>query len=81
ILMNVLSPAIAANFAAISYESLDKRGLRANPYFERINSLFSFESESIKGVSGSILERVFNHSTNFGCIAKGKKGIFEGDYV
>ena len=79
--MNVLSPAIAANFAAISYESLDKRGLRANPYFERISSLFSFESESIKGVSGSILERVFNHSTNFGCIAKGKKGAYEDDYV
>lgn len=58
--MNILSPAIAANFATISYENLDKRGLRANPYFEKISPLFSFESESIKGVSGSIIERVLN---------------------
>ncbi|UJX26381.1 lipase family protein [Pseudoalteromonas sp. CF6-2] len=80
--MKTLSPAIAANFAAIAYELLDKQPLIAtNPYVERVNSLFTLESEPVQGVSGSVLERMFNHKTEFGCIAKGKKGLFEGDYV
>jgi hypothetical protein len=78
--MNVLSPEIAASHAAIAYDSLNKGGVTFSLYYENVSSYFSFESSLVKGVSGSILERIFNHSTNFGCIAKGK-GIYEGEYV
>ncbi|MBE0460002.1 lipase family protein, partial [Pseudoalteromonas prydzensis] len=67
--MNTLSPTIAANFAALAYTTVEKAPLAYTDYYLLLKNSFSFESESIKGVSGSILERVFNHSTNFGCIA------------
>ena len=79
--MKTLTPAFAADFAALAYETLERAPLESTEYYGRLEHTFSMEAGSIKGVSGSILERVFSHSTNFGCIAKGKKGLFGGDYV
>ncbi|SBS40087.1 Lipase (class 3) [Marinomonas spartinae] len=78
--MNVLTPNIAANFSSVAYDSLDGEDIVRSLYYRRISSFFSLEPDFISGVSGSVLERLFNHSTKFGCIAKGK-GIYEGEYV
>ncbi|WP_405128484.1 hypothetical protein [Pseudoalteromonas sp. PB2-1] len=71
--MGTLTPAFAANFAALAYETLEKAPLVYTDYYRLLENSFSFELEPIKDVSGSILERVFTHSTSFGCIAKGKR--------
>lgn len=77
--MNTLTPVIAANFASISYE-IGKGRKEKTDYYSLLSTVFTFENIYIQGTSGSILERIFNHSTEFGCIGKGK-GLFEGEYV
>ena len=79
--MNTLTPDFAALFASIAYEVAEGEDLSRNEYSKGLNRYFSFENAVIKGVSGSILERVFKHTTPFGCIAKGKPGPFSGDFV
>jgi len=40
VFMNVLSPAIAADFAAIAYETLKKVSLNSTDYYSRIGDFF-----------------------------------------
>ncbi|WP_245608410.1 lipase family protein [Shewanella waksmanii] len=79
--MRTLTPAIAANFASIAYEANNLNTIQLTDYYTELKSGFSFESDALSGVSGSILERVFKHKTTFGCIAEGKTGPFKGDFV
>ncbi|MDO6775380.1 lipase family protein [Shewanella sp. 3_MG-2023] len=79
--MNTLTPVIAASFAEIAYASSRKNGVVSSELYKDLNVGFSFSDAKLDGVSGSILERVFNHTTGFGCIAKGKPGPFSGDFV
>ncbi|QLE84732.1 lipase family protein [Shewanella sp. Scap07] len=79
--MNTLTPRIAASFAEIAYASLRKNGITSSELFRDLDIGFSFDSRTIKGTSGTILERLVKHKTAFGCIAQGKTGPFKGDFV
>ncbi|MDQ2045387.1 lipase family protein [Pseudoalteromonas sp. 20-92] len=80
-MMQVLTPSLAARFAAISYSTDTTDGVEGSAYYGALSRHFDFDSDSVKGISGSILERVFRHRTPFGCIAKGKTNAFKGHYV
>jgi triacylglycerol lipase len=79
--MSTLTPEAAAMFAAIAYDVNAKGGVVQSEYYNNLKGVFSFEISALKGVSGGVLERVFNHTTSFGCIAKGKPGPFGNDFV
>ena len=79
--MNVLTPELAALFASVAYDVNRNGGTQTSLYHSRLAVGFSFESDNLQAISGSVLERIFKHTTPFGCIAKGKRGPFEGDFV
>ena len=46
--MGTLTPAFAANFAALAYETLEKAPLVYTDYYRLLENSFSFELEPIK---------------------------------
>ena len=72
--MNILLPGVAANLAALAYETENRSKLTNTAYYLAVKSLFSFEQEHLQGISGSVFERLFKHFTPFGLIGKGKPG-------
>ena len=79
--MNTLNPEAAALFASIAYDSDDMISLKGSEYYQFLQNSFTFENDTLKGVSGGILERIFKHATPFGCVAKGKAGPFKDEFV
>lgn len=79
--MRTLPPEIAAMFASIAYKTFNKEDFTSGTLYQGLKGQFHFDGNYLKGVSGSVLERIFKHTTPFGCIAKGKPGPFDGDFV
>ncbi|MCQ8880515.1 lipase family protein [Pseudoalteromonas shioyasakiensis] len=77
--MRTLSPTLAVNLAEFAYESLT--GKLDVPIVLAKQFLFNSKS-SLKGVTGTCLEHVLNHSSGFGYIGEGRNGgIYEKEIV
>ncbi|RCU52908.1 lipase family protein [Corallincola holothuriorum] len=71
--MYSLSPKLAAQTAQFAYESRTaKNGINADDVPPILAHDFDFSGNLIQGVSGTLLERLFNHKTGFGVIGRGR---------
>lgn len=83
--MTIISPRIASLLADSAYDIKKQSGLggyRLGDNADLLEKHFDFDLSNgpVKGVSGGFLSHLFNQTTGFALLGKGK-GRFQGDHV